>query len=53
MSKFPPSNHELFTDVTEFHLRGSVTQLAKLTGSSAYTLYSNPIPPTDGTNDLL
>ena len=25
----------------------------KLTGSSAYTLYSNLIPPTDGTNGLL
>ena len=25
----------------------------KLTGSCAYTLHSNPIPPTDCTNDLL
>ena len=25
----------------------------KMTGLSAYTLHSNPIPPTDGTNGLL
>ena len=28
-------------------------RFTKLTGSSAYTLHSNPIPPTDGTNGLL
>ena len=52
-SKFPPSNNKPFT---KCYRRGSVGDICrrftKLTGPCAYTLHSDPIPPTDGTNGL-
>ena len=38
---------------TSYSVGDLCLHFTKLTGSSAYTLHSNPIPPTDGTNGLL
>ena len=49
-----------FPKSLQTHPNGSVTWLVtladfsqNLTGPSAYTLHSNPIPPTNGTNGFL
>ena len=50
-----PLNTNLSQNVTEPSkgISNSVGDLCRLTVPCAYTLLSNPIPPTDGTNGLL
>ena len=57
-SKFLPSNHSFFTKCyrtkgISYPVGDLCRCFTKLTGPCAYTLRSNSIPPTDGTNGLL